>query len=218
MVPSTRLMRPTLLTLKMITSSPQVPLYLRLGSNRLTVVPQAKLLHPLKLFAPLLNMLTTSFMSAFILQAMLSQSARTSMNLFAATNAKNLVTSALHAKSKNVAHTVLVTTTRQQNAHPISPLTVSPAAQTRHILATPATVPPSKPNVTQLTNDSLRTICPTSPLVMHGPGPQPRRNSPTLHHPTNCKGKTLLELEETHSGNGKGLRHSQRLLEARDFL
>jgi hypothetical protein len=33
-----------------------------------------------------------------------------------------------------------------------------------------------------------------------------------------CKGKTLLELEETHSGNGKGLRHSQVVLEARDFL
>jgi hypothetical protein len=32
------------------------------------------------------------------------------------------------------------------------------------------------------------------------------------------KGKTLLELEETHSGNGKGLRHSQVVLEARDFL
>jgi hypothetical protein len=33
-----------------------------------------------------------------------------------------------------------------------------------------------------------------------------------------CKGKTLLELEETHSWNGKGLRHSQLVLEARDIL
>jgi hypothetical protein len=52
---------------------------------------------------------------------------------------------------------------------------------------------------------------------------RPKKKSKIVEHSTDnndeiCKGKTLLELEETHSGNGKGLRHSQVVLEARDFL